>query len=111
MKSLTLYTAGLTTADLQACPYKTVEHSHILPHFLKMVDICEAEMDTSILTVREVAAYLKIKEKTAYRLAAEGKIPGFKVGGSWRFRQQDIDSWIEAQSAGIGSDVKREIKD
>jgi excisionase family DNA binding protein len=111
MKSQTLYTAGLTTAGLQACPYKTVEHSHILPHFLNMVDICEAEMDTSILTVREVAAYLKIKEKTAYRLVAEGKIPGFKVGGSWRFRQQDIENWIEAQSAGIGSDVKREIKD
>ncbi|AXI43138.1 helix-turn-helix domain-containing protein [Sulfitobacter sp. SK011] len=49
-------------------------------------------MDTDILTVREVAAYLKIKEKTAYRLAAEGKIPGFKVGGSWRFRQRDINT-------------------
>ena len=76
-----------------------------------MADICEAEMDTLILTVREVAAYLKIKEKTAYRLAAEGKIPGFKVGGAWRFRQQDIDSWIDAQSAGIGLNVKREIRD
>lgn len=61
-------------------------------------------MDTDILTVREVAAYLKIKEKTAYRLAAEGKIPGFKVGGSWRFRQQDIESWIKTQSAGSEPD-------
>jgi excisionase family DNA binding protein len=68
-------------------------------------------MDDEILTVREVAAYLKIKEKTAYRLAAEGKIPGFKVGGSWRFRQQDIESWIEAQSADITVDEKRERKD
>ena len=58
-------------------------------------------MDTDILTVREVAAYLKIKEKTAYRLAAEGKIPGFKVGGSWRFRQRDIESWIKTQSSRI----------
>ncbi len=61
----------------------------------------EAAMDTDILTVREVAAYLKIKEKTAYRLAAEGKIPGFKVGGSWRFRQSDIESWIKTQSSQI----------
>ena len=61
-------------------------------------------MDTDILTVREVAAYLKIKEKTAYRLAAEGKIPGFKVGGSWRFRQRDIESWIKMQSAGSEPD-------
>ena len=33
-----------------------------------------------ILTLKEVAAYLKLAEKTAYRLVAEGKLPGFKVG-------------------------------
>lgn len=55
-------------------------------------------MDTDILTVREVATYLKIKEKTAYRLAAEGKIPGFKVGGSWRFCRDEIDNWIRTQT-------------
>ena len=54
-------------------------------------------MNTNILTVREVAAYLKITEKTAYRLAAEGKIPGFKVGGAWRFKGEEIDAWIETQ--------------
>lgn len=68
-------------------------------------------MDDEILTMREVAAYLKIKEKTAYRLAAEGKIPGFRVGGSWRFRQQDIESWIDAQSADIAVEDKRERRD
>mgnify|MGYP000297745325 CR=1 FL=1 len=52
-------------------------------------------MTDQILTLKEVAAYLKLAEKTAYKLAAEGKLPGFKVGGSWRFRQADIDSWIE----------------
>ncbi len=55
-------------------------------------------MNSDIMTVKEVAAYLKITEKTAYRLAAEGKIPGFKVGGAWRFRQGEIDAWIELQS-------------
>ena len=54
-------------------------------------------MATEILTIREVATYLKLTEKTAYRLAAEGKIPGFKVGGSWRFRQSEIDKWIETE--------------
>ena len=38
------------------------------------------------------------------RLAAEGKIPGFKVGGSWRFRQRDIERWIKTQSAGSEPD-------
>ncbi|MGI1678076.1 MAG: helix-turn-helix domain-containing protein [Cellvibrionaceae bacterium] len=54
-------------------------------------------MTDEILTLKEVADYLKLAEKTAYRLAAEGKLPGFKVGGSWRFKQSDIESWIEAK--------------
>ena len=52
-------------------------------------------MSDPILTLKEVAAYLKLAEKTAYRLASEGKLPGFKVGGSWRFKREDILIWIE----------------
>jgi len=52
-------------------------------------------MKDEILTLKEVADYLKLAEKTAYRLAAEGKLPGFKVGGSWRFKKEDIENWIE----------------
>ncbi len=55
-------------------------------------------MDDEILTIKEVAAYLKLTEKTAYRLAAEGDIPGFKVGGSWRFKRREIENWIDEQS-------------
>jgi excisionase family DNA binding protein len=51
-------------------------------------------MDDDILTIKEVSAYLKLTEKTAYRLAANGEIPGFKVGGSWRFRRADINNWL-----------------
>lgn len=54
-------------------------------------------MSDDILTLKEVAVYLKLTEKTAYRLAAEGKIPGFKVGGGWRFKREDIEAWIERQ--------------
>jgi excisionase family DNA binding protein len=68
-------------------------------------------MDSEIMTLREVATYLKIKEKTAYRLAAEGRIPGFKVGGSWRFRMGDLERWIEAQSGDHPNNINREIKD
>ncbi|EAQ53541.1 MULTISPECIES: methylation-associated defense system helix-turn-helix domain-containing protein MAD1 [Vibrio] len=52
-------------------------------------------MTDQILTLKEVAAYLKLAEKTAYRLASEGKLPGFKVGGSWRFKREDLEAWIE----------------
>ncbi|RZD21557.1 helix-turn-helix domain-containing protein [Pseudoalteromonas sp. MEBiC 03485] len=54
-------------------------------------------MSDEILTLKELAEYLKLTEKTAYRLAAEGKLPGFKVGGSWRFKRTDLDQWIENQ--------------
>ncbi|MCP4053564.1 MAG: helix-turn-helix domain-containing protein [Mesoflavibacter sp.] len=54
-------------------------------------------MTDEILTIQEVATYLKLNEKTTYRLASEGKLPGFKVGGSWRFKRVDIDTWIEEQ--------------
>lgn len=52
-------------------------------------------MSEEILTIREVAEYLKVTEKTVYGLAQKGKIPGFKVGGRWRFKRMDIDQWIE----------------
>lgn len=52
---------------------------------------------TEIFTIKELSNYLKLTEKTGYRLASEGKIPGFKVGGSWRFRKSEIDLWIKNQ--------------
>lgn len=54
-------------------------------------------MPDEILTLKEIAKYLKLAEKTAYRLAAEGKLPSFKVGGSWRFSRKDIELWIAMQ--------------
>ena len=54
-------------------------------------------MNDEIMTLKEVAEYLKLAEKTAYKLAADGKLPGFKVGGSWRFKSKDVEKWIEEQ--------------
>jgi excisionase family DNA binding protein len=53
----------------------------------------------AVLTLPEVAAYLKVTERTIYRLAGAKKIPAFKVGGVWRFSRGDIDRWIKQQSA------------
>jgi excisionase family DNA binding protein len=52
-----------------------------------------------ILTIREVADLLKINEKTVYKLAAAAKIPGTKVGGSWRFDRATISAWLRSKSA------------
>lgn len=54
-------------------------------------------MNSDIMTVKEVADYLKLNEKTAYRLTSEGKLPAFKVGGSWRFKKSEIEEWITEQ--------------
>jgi excisionase family DNA binding protein len=54
---------------------------------------------SDILTILEVATYLKIAERTVYRLAAAKKLPSFKVGGVWRFSRAEIESWIKRQSA------------
>lgn len=57
-----------------------------------------------ILTIKQVADYLKVTERTIYRLAGAKKIPAFKVGGTWRFSRTDIDGWIKQQSQeGLGS--------
>lgn len=47
------------------------------------------------MTVRDVAGYLNVDEKTVYRLAQRGELPGFKVAGTWRFKRGDLDVWIE----------------
>jgi excisionase family DNA binding protein len=54
---------------------------------------------SAIMTIGEVAAFLKVTERTIYRLAGVKKIPSFKVGGSWRFSKADIDRWIREQSS------------
>jgi len=53
--------------------------------------------NAEIFTIKELALYLKLAEKTAYRLASDGKLPGFKVGGAWRFRKTEMDRWIKEQ--------------
>jgi len=47
-----------------------------------------------ILTLEEVAKYLKLKPQTIYTWAQNGKIPAAKIGKEWRFRKSVIDSWF-----------------
>ncbi|XEI33949.1 helix-turn-helix domain-containing protein [Aeromonas veronii] len=63
-----------------------------------------ADSEGEILTLEEVAAYLKAGKRKVYRLAQEGIIPAFKLGGSWRFRRAELDNWI---AASIGNPHKQ----
>jgi len=49
-----------------------------------------------VLTIEDLAAYLKIPKSTLYKLVREGKIPSQKIGRHWRFRKEAIDRWLEA---------------
>jgi excisionase family DNA binding protein len=52
-----------------------------------------------VLTIDELAFYLKIPKSTLYKLAREGKVPANKVGRHWRFQKRSIDRWLERERA------------
>jgi excisionase family DNA binding protein len=54
-------------------------------------------MTMKILTIKQVAEYLKVHESTVYRLVRHGELPAFKVGYHWRFKLESIDCWCLAQ--------------
>ncbi len=58
-------------------------------------------MDDRLMTVKELAAYLNLNERTVLKLAAEGPLPAVKVGNQWRFRKPMIDTWLDDQMLGI----------
>lgn len=61
----------------------------------------KAELE--ILTISGIAGYLKVAERTIYRLAGERKILAFKMGGAWRFSRSGIDKWIKRQTDGASA--------
>jgi len=61
---------------------------------------------SEVLTIDELAAYLKVAKSTLYKLAQEGRLPAQKVGRHWRFRKNAIDGWLEE-----GESSRRTLKD
>jgi excisionase family DNA binding protein len=57
-------------------------------------------MTPELMTVPEVAVYLRTKERTVYDWLQRGVIPAFKVGNTWRFRRSEIDRWLESERSG-----------
>jgi len=56
--------------------------------------------DHEILTLEEVALYLRLKPQTIYKWAQEKRIPAAKLGKEWRFRKSIIDQWLDEQIQG-----------
>ncbi len=55
-------------------------------------------MQEILLTAEQVARYLRIDKFTVYRLVAQKKLPAFKVGNQWRFKQELLDDWLKRNS-------------
>jgi len=53
----------------------------------------------TVMTITELAEYLKVSRSTLYKLAQEGKLPGQKVGRHWRFHKALIDQWLGEKRA------------
>jgi len=58
-----------------------------------------------LMTVSEVADYLRVTKKTVYRLLMGGKIPATKVGNQWRFAQDSIDRWLQQNAVTIKANI------
>ncbi len=58
-------------------------------------------MVDELMTTRELQEFLRLDRTTIYNLLSEGKLPGFKVGGQWRFSRREIEKWLEEQRAGV----------
>ena len=54
-------------------------------------------INEEVMKLKDVAALLRVGEKTVYSMAQSGELPAFKVRGQWRFSRKDIDAWIEQQ--------------
>jgi PTS system nitrogen regulatory IIA component len=63
-------------------------------------------IDDDILTIEEVAKYLRVSERTVYDWAQKGEIPSGKIGTVWRFKKSDIEKWVDDRLSGRKFDVR-----
>jgi PTS system nitrogen regulatory IIA component len=50
-----------------------------------------------IMTIEEVAAYIRVSERTVYDWAQKGELPGGKLGTTWRFKREDVENWVNSR--------------
>ena len=62
-----------------------------------------AMLSNELMTIEEVAEYLRMKPQTIYRWAQDKRIPAAKLGKEWRFRRRIIDAWLDEQMIGDDS--------
>jgi excisionase family DNA binding protein len=68
------------------------------------MELERALMDDRWLSVDEVAEYLGVSKETVYTWVTAKGMPGYKVGRFWKFKRDDVDSWVRAGGAASASD-------
>ena len=68
-------------------------------------------MDKEVLTVKQVAEFLQMDERTIYKLAKQGDIPSFKVSNQWQFLKKDIESWVEQKKSEVMGKTEKPLKE
>jgi len=63
-----------------------------------------SERRPRIMTIEELAKYLRLHKSTVYRMVRDAQIPASKIGNQWRFRKDVIDSWLAGKEGGITED-------
>ena len=67
--------------------------------------MAEPTNDDHLKTIKQIATYLSVNERTVLKLVTEGALPGVKVGNQWRFRKAMIDTWLDDQMLGLTAAV------
>ena len=68
-------------------------------------------MNKEVLSIKQVAEFLQMDERTIYKLAKQGDIPSFKVSNQWRFLKKDIESWIEQKKSEVRGKTEKPLKE
>jgi len=71
----------------------------------------ETQSAGDILTIRQLAEYLMVSEKTVYRMLDRNQLPAVRVGAQWRFRRQDIDGWLTDEVRRVEYEGHRSVLD
>src|SRR3954468_12522045 len=71
-------------------PYKPRTRGHVMN---------QNQPSSEVLTVNEIAGYLRVSETTVWRWCNSGKLPAFRIGRSWRIRRADLEQHIQQSVA------------
>lgn len=66
-------------------------------------------MEDTILTIEEVANYLRVSDRTVYDWAQRGEIPAGKIGTVWRFKKSEVEKWVNDRLSSSGKRIKDDV--